>query len=78
MSDNAWNVTPLVILERVRCLECGTLYSKPVGGTTVDKNPGCPVCGYVGWLAASVPLTRALARHHSAEDQQQHRRALPG
>ena len=46
----------LAVLEGVRCLECGEIYSKPkpAPGGTVDQNPGCPLCGYVGWI----PLTR--------------------
>jgi hypothetical protein len=40
--------------ESVRCLECGEVYAKPLAGGTVEKNPGCPLCGYVGWI----PLTR--------------------
>ena len=42
----------------VRCLACGTEYVKPAEGSTAIRNPGCPDCGYVGWLAASVPFTR--------------------
>lgn len=45
----------LSVLESVRCLECGEVYSKPVAGGTVQKNPGCPTCGYVGWIPLSVP-----------------------
>jgi predicted nucleic acid-binding Zn-ribbon protein len=42
----------------VRCLDCGELYSKPLGGGTVRANPGCPECGYVGWvLAPELPTT---------------------
>jgi hypothetical protein len=43
-----------VRFESVRCLECGEVYAKPLAGGTVEKNPGCPLCGYVGWI----PLTR--------------------
>jgi hypothetical protein len=43
------------VLESVRCLECGEVYSKPIAGGTVQKNPGCPCCGYVGWIPLSVP-----------------------
>jgi hypothetical protein len=39
-----------VMFEGVRCLECGVAYSKPTDGGTVAKNPGCPMCGYVGWI----------------------------
>jgi len=46
---------PLAVFETVRCLECSEIYSKPVAGGTVDKNPGCPVCGYVGWIPLSLP-----------------------
>jgi hypothetical protein len=45
----------LTVLERVRCLDCGEIYSKPVIGGTTQKNPGCPVCGYVGWIPLTVP-----------------------
>ena len=39
--------------EMVRCLSCETLYAKPAGGGTVQENPGCPDCGYAGWVTAS-------------------------
>lgn len=39
--------------EPVRCLECRTEYAKPTGGGTRESNPGCPHCGYVGWVAVS-------------------------
>ena len=41
----------LVVYERVLCLECGWRYAKPAGGGTSRDNPGCPRCGYVGWIA---------------------------
>jgi hypothetical protein len=44
----------LTVLESVRCLECGAVYAKPSGGGTVRENPGCPDCGYVGWVGARV------------------------
>jgi hypothetical protein len=47
--DGAPNLT---VLESVRCLECGAVYAKPSGGGTVQENPGCPDCGYVGWVDA--------------------------
>jgi hypothetical protein len=46
---------PLTAFQSVRCLECGEVYSKPVEGGTVQKNPGCPSCGYVGWIPVSLP-----------------------
>lgn len=45
----------VVHIERVRCLDCGTPYTKPADGGTVNENPGCPRCGYLGWISASVP-----------------------
>jgi hypothetical protein len=57
--------SPLTVFESVRCLECGEVYAKPVAGSTVQKNPGCPLCGYVGWI----PITRPEeggSPHHSA------------
>jgi hypothetical protein len=41
----------LKLIERVLCLECGLVYGKPAAGGTTLENPGCPTCGYVGWIA---------------------------
>ena len=38
----------------VCCLDCGKTYGKPTRGGTLSTNPGCPHCGYVGWLPESV------------------------
>jgi len=54
-------------LESVRCLECSEIYSKPADGSTVQKNPGCPECGYVGWIPVSLPAEPG-APLHSVED----------
>ena len=43
-------------IDRVRCLQCGIAYDKPFGGGTEEQNPGCPSCGYAGWIMASYPL----------------------
>ena len=64
----------LSVVENVRCLECGAVYTKPSQGGTVKANPGCPDCGYLGWLAVSVPLTSELARRRSGADRP-HRRS---
>jgi hypothetical protein len=61
----------LTVLESVRCLECGALYSKPADGGTVRENPGCPECGYVGWVVATTPITEALPPRRSAAGPQQ-------
>lgn len=45
----------LAVVESVRCLDCGAVYAKPQGGGTVKENPGCPECGYVGWMTATSP-----------------------
>jgi predicted nucleic acid-binding Zn-ribbon protein len=52
----------LTVLVTVRCLECGEIYAKPRRGGTVEKNPGCPSCGYVGWLSVSLPSEAAESR----------------
>jgi predicted nucleic acid-binding Zn-ribbon protein len=57
----------LEVLHAVRCLACGGVYSKPSQGGTVTANPGCPDCGYLGWLATSSATALAL-RHRFAED----------
>jgi hypothetical protein len=48
--------------ESVRCLECGEVYAKPLAGGTVEKNPGCPLCGYVGWIPLTLPPERVSLR----------------
>jgi DNA-directed RNA polymerase subunit RPC12/RpoP len=52
---------PLSTIERVRCLNCSASYVKPSGGGTVSANPGCPECGYVGWVMERVPITMDAA-----------------
>ncbi len=53
---------PFGVFERVRCLECGEVYVKPVAGGTVHRNPGCPECGYVGWIPLTLPREHASLR----------------
>jgi hypothetical protein len=65
----------LSMVESVRCLECGAVYAKPSGGGTVNANPGCPECGYVGWLSAAIPFRSGFARHHSGADPPRRRSA---
>ena len=55
-------------IERVRCLGCGVVYVKPTGGGTVSANPGCPDCGYVGWVLEREPVTRDGAQLRSVAD----------
>lgn len=45
------DTSPLVAYEQVLCLECALVYAKPTRGGTTQENPGCPRCGYVGWIA---------------------------
>ncbi len=56
------------VLESVRCLECRAVYSKPGRGGTVQANPGCPECGYVGWVRLTGPVTPEPPSPHSSED----------
>jgi hypothetical protein len=53
----------------VRCLECDHVYVKPNEGGTISTNPGCPLCGYVGWAS----LTPTL-RGRSGADRPRHPR----
>ena len=69
------DATSFTVLESVLCLECAEIYSKPVAGGTVEKNPGCPHCGYVGWIPLSPP--EQAAQHHPAGGQRRHRLARP-
>ena len=68
----------LAVLESVRCLECASVYSKPANGGTARANPGCPDCGYVGWISASIPFSRAFERTHSGAGHQPHPTAQSG
>ena len=58
----------LAVYESVRCLECETVYAKPARGGTARLNPGCPECGYLGWLSVDVPLRPRNVRPRSDED----------
>jgi hypothetical protein len=59
----------------VRCLGCSELYPKPLGGGTVRANPGCPECGYVGWVLAPELPRNASEPLHSYEDRPSRRSA---
>jgi len=61
----------LSVLESVRCLECGAVYGKPSRGGTVRQNPGCPDCGYVGWVDVRTRITEEWQPHRSAEGRRQ-------
>jgi hypothetical protein len=66
----------LSAIETVRCLSCGSAYGKPAGGGTVRSNPGCPECGYVGWvLAESAAITGGFEPHRSFADPPRRRSA---
>lgn len=58
----------LELFESVRCLECGAVYSKPAGRSVAEANPGCPECGYVGWLSTAIPFKEESWRHRSVAD----------
>ena len=62
----------LEVLHTVRCLACGEVYSKPLQGGTVTANPGCPDCGYLGWLATSSVTALALRHRFAADPPQRH------
>jgi len=39
----------------VRCLQCRTVYALPRRVDDAEAGRDCPKCGYVGWLAVSIP-----------------------
>jgi hypothetical protein len=55
-------------IERVRCLGCGVVYVKPTGSGIVSTNPGCPDCGYVGWVLEAMPFRRDVLQLRSVGD----------
>jgi hypothetical protein len=68
MGDESEESGPsLAVYESVSCLECGTVYAKPSNGGTARSNPGCPDCGYVGWVAVTARLEEGQPRR-SDED----------
>jgi hypothetical protein len=52
----------------VRCLGCGSVYVKPLGGGATSGNPGCPRCSYVGWIPTEGSFTPEPERRRSDED----------
>ena len=66
--ENGGNAHPVATIQRVRCLGCGVIYAKPAGGGTVSANPGCPECGYVGWVLETLPFTRDALQLRSVGD----------
>ena len=69
--------TTLALVESVSCLECGSVYAKPNAGGTVEQNPGCPECGYMGWLPVSVMVSYDLGRRRSVAGRLRDLRAQP-
>jgi len=57
----------VIQLDRVRCLECGATYVKPSDGGTVHENPGCPKCGYLGWISTAIPATGDAPRRFAVD-----------
>lgn len=66
--DSAGDWRAFSRIERVRCLGCGSVYVKPTGGGTVFANPGCPECGYVGWLKEGSSITPDALQFRSVAD----------
>jgi hypothetical protein len=62
----------VIQIDRVRCLECGAKYVKPADGGTVHENPGCPRCGYLGWISATIPASNSGGLHRFAGDPRRH------
>jgi predicted nucleic acid-binding Zn-ribbon protein len=60
----------LAVVESVRCLECGEVYAKPRAGGTVKENPGCPECGYVGWISTAPAVSEDWLPSRSAAGRQ--------
>ena len=57
----------VIHIERVRCLDCSTSYTKPADGGTVHENPGCPRCGYLGWIGTELPTGPAAPGRSGAD-----------
>ena len=57
----------MIRLDRVRCLECGATYVKPADGGTAEENPGCPKCGYLGWISTTIPAASTGTGPHRSD-----------
>jgi hypothetical protein len=69
-ADSRRSDPALRVVETVRCLACGSVYSRLKEWNSA-VNPGCPDCSYVGWQpfnAAAEPL-----RFHFSADLPQSR-----
>ena len=73
MENATQMLRPLVVFESVRCLECGDVYAKPATGDTARQNPGCPTCGYIGWIPITRPPERESLPHSAVGRQRLHR-----
>jgi hypothetical protein len=62
----------LTVYQSVRCLECGSVYAKPYRGGTLVVEPGCPECGYTGWLPLAVPVAHGIVRTLAAVEPARH------
>jgi predicted nucleic acid-binding Zn-ribbon protein len=70
--DRVEKAPGLEVPHTVRCLGCGAVYSKPARGGTFTANPGCPDCGYVGWLTTSSATALALRHRFAADPRRRH------
>jgi predicted nucleic acid-binding Zn-ribbon protein len=70
--EGAGRAPHLEVLHTVRCLSCGAVYSKLARGGTVTANPGCPDCGYLGWLTTSSATAIALRHRFSVDPRRRH------
>lgn len=72
MKPDSGDGPKLTVLESVECLECGVVYAKPSSGGTVLANPGCPDCGYVGWVGTQETFTESWTPRRSDAGHQPH------
>jgi len=63
---NERNEAAFRVIETVRCLSCGAVYSRPRERSTAIANPGCPECSYVGWVPLN-PSPRPLRFHFGVD-----------
>lgn len=61
----------------VRCLDCGAVYAKPEGGGAAARSPGCPECGYAGWISGAPRVTATGPRDRPVADRRLHRSLRP-
>lgn len=68
----------LTAVESVRCLGCGTIYTRPTGRGSLAAHDGCPECTYVGWQPSGERFTAPSPHARFGADRPRRRQLRSG